>query len=1106
MSDKQVSQFLEDPQFQALLIACLEKLERSEPLDRNELAQQFPEFAEAIAEFLENRELLEQMVGKLRTSSTSRSSPDSSNLTEETLASGPTGNGLVPGERVRYIGQYEIIEEIARGGMGIVFKVRQQRLQRVVALKMILAGRLANSADVQRFRREAQVAAQLQHPNIVAVHEVGEHEGHHFFTMDYVEGQTLAHHLRDESLPPRRAAEIVKTVAEAIHYAHQRGTLHRDLKPANVLLDAVGKPHVTDFGLAKPTTGNFQGSPTELTFTGQLLGTPSYMSPEQAAGKQDLVGPASDLFALGATLYACLTGRAPFVADTPLDTLMQVLHKEPISPRLLNPRVPKDLETICLKCLEKEPHKRYGTAGLLTEDLGRFLDGRPVLARPIGPLDVTWRWCRRNPLGAVVVLLVLFFAVAGPVVALRESLLRRQASESARKAIDAGQREMAARREAQRRLYNSDINVVQRAYEMADVDRMQEVLQRHFPKANDKDQRTFEWYYWWQRCHEESQVLDHPGRVTAVMFSPDGQTVATGCVDGLVRLWSATDGQPAGVLKGHPRGYIQLAFMPDGSSLITSGRDGVINVWDLEQLTLRRSWPCDEPDGMSLSPDGTKLATGGMKGGVTIWDVASGDQLDFLEVKGLIIVGLLAFSPDGTQLAVGGDRDDGRPPTFHVEMWDLRTREKTLLPRPPISAMATSMEFSPDGKHLVVGESYEHLVFYETSNYRFKSVASGHAESIEAMAYSPSGETLASGGNDRVVRLWDTQAESLKRILVGHRGRVFDAAFSPSGDTLATASFDNTVRLWKVNDPTMDKQVHLEAQLLSIPLSHGRGSLLSASEAMGNALTWTPSYESLSRELGDGRPVGISRHGWLVVKERTTHPSAETQLYKVRLIDFLQGSPEVILGQSREKLDACAFAPDGSVLATASDQVVKLRSLPDGKPIADCQVHEQPILSLAFSADGHYLLSSGAEPAIKIWDRKAGRLIATIRGYASEATAITVNQDCTLLATAHSDNAVRLWNVDRAELIATLTGHSEPFNGVAFSPDGQTLASISRDGTVCLWDPAMHEIRSTLQASDPSNSVQPVWTPDGRTLAVHCDHDNKLQIWQAALATGGSSN
>jgi serine/threonine protein kinase len=286
---------------------------------------------------------------------------------------------------------YEVLAELGRGGMGVVYKARQVSVNRIVALKMILAGNLASPGDVQRFRREAEAAANLKHPNIVALHEVGEHAGQHYFSMDYVAGTSLSAMVTENPLPAARAARYVQAVARAIHYAHQQGTIHRDLKPSNILIDEADQPHVTDFGLAKQTKGD-----AGLTATGQILGTPSYMPPEQASGRKGQVTPASDVYSLGAVLYELVTGRPPFRAESPIDTILQALESDPVPPRLLNPKVPADLDTICLKCLEKDAAKRYRSAQELADDLGRFLAGEPIRARPPSLPFAVRHWFRKN--------------------------------------------------------------------------------------------------------------------------------------------------------------------------------------------------------------------------------------------------------------------------------------------------------------------------------------------------------------------------------------------------------------------------------------------------------------------------------------------------------------------------------------------------------------------------------------------------------------------------------------------------------------------------------------------------------------------------------------
>lgn len=306
------------------------------------------------------------------------------------------------------LGDYELLEEIARGGMGVVYKARQKSLDRIVAVKMIRDSALARPADVARFQSEAAAAAGLRHPNIVAIHEVGQHEGRHFFSMDYIEGASLATHARDNPFSPVAAATMVQTIACAVQAAHDQGILHRDLKPSNVLIDAHGQPHVTDFGLAKRLEVDSQ-----LTGSEQVLGTPAYMPPEQARGDRRQIGFASDVYSLGAILYELLTGRPPFRGDSPMATIRQVLESEPVSPRRLNPAVPSDLETICLKCLEKEPARRYASAQALADDLRRLLVGEPIRALRITAIGRSVKWARRRPAIAALLAAVLLVAVVG---------------------------------------------------------------------------------------------------------------------------------------------------------------------------------------------------------------------------------------------------------------------------------------------------------------------------------------------------------------------------------------------------------------------------------------------------------------------------------------------------------------------------------------------------------------------------------------------------------------------------------------------------------------------------------------------------------------------
>jgi len=570
----------------------------------------------------------------LNDSSTSQLDASNARAAEE---SSPTDDASASSRFPRTFADYELLEEIARGGMGIVYRARQVSLDRLVAVKMLLFGPLSSPEFVKRFRAEASAAASLLHPNIVAIHEVGVHQGQQYFAMDYVQGQSLAKLLANGPLPARRAALYLKTIAEAIHYAHERGILHRDLKPSNVLIDANDQPRVTDFGLARRLEGD-----SELTVTGQVLGSPNYMPPEQAGGRRGKVSRRSDVYSLGAMLYHVLTGRPPFVGEGLTDTLEQVLNSEPISPRLLNPSVPRDLETICLKCLEKEPDKRYGTAQALADELDRFLNNEPVHARAVTLAERAWRCCRRKPALAsslfVILILFLIVIIGSPIAIYRinQTLTRAEAGELA----------------ARRNQYASDMHLAHQAINEGDLSRALRLLDRNRPSfgvpasAGSKpeggvarpdrlkaglqtDLRGWEWRYLWQQCQgdqlfilgyhfdRESQrqrpEFAYERGVTACGYLPDGKTAYSAGIDKVVRFWDLSS-RRQGVSLPHDGPVTAAACSPDGRWMVSAARNGTANegplrLWDLaaQQATVLASNFWIRPS-IAFSPDSQLFA------------------------------------------------------------------------------------------------------------------------------------------------------------------------------------------------------------------------------------------------------------------------------------------------------------------------------------------------------------------------------------------------------------------------------------------------------------------------------------------------------------------
>ncbi|HEY8504592.1 MAG TPA: WD40 repeat domain-containing serine/threonine protein kinase, partial [Gemmataceae bacterium] len=475
-----------------------------------------PELADELAAYFADLDRIDRLAAPLRLGDK-----------DPTAGLGETFAGEPP--VVRYFGDYELLAEIARGGMGVVYEARQVSLNRPVALKMILAGALAGGADLRRFRSEAEAAAQLDHPNIVPIYEVGEHDGQQYFSMKRVSGRSLAEELRGGAWEPGKAARLVATVARAVHYAHQRGVLHRDLKPANILLDADGTPYVTDFGLAKRTA---PGEAAELTQTGAILGTPKYMAPEQAGSARALT-TAADVYSLGAILFELLTGRAPFEGETVLELLDKVRKEEPPRPRSLNPKIDRDLETVCLKCLEKDPARRYASAAALAEDLERRLAGRPIEARPVRAGERVLKWARRNPaVAALSLLLVLSTAEGFALVtwqmlrAQREWDRAERTSEqlAATAARESGAREEAedARLLAERRLYGAQVLLAHSALEQVQIGQARRALE-----ATDPSLRGWEWNYLKRSSDTSARTIrPNDGATHALRFSSDGTALA----------------------------------------------------------------------------------------------------------------------------------------------------------------------------------------------------------------------------------------------------------------------------------------------------------------------------------------------------------------------------------------------------------------------------------------------------------------------------------------------------------------------------------------------------------------------------------------------------
>jgi predicted Ser/Thr protein kinase/type II secretory pathway pseudopilin PulG len=701
--------------------------------------------------------------------------------------------------------KYIIVKEVGRGGMGVVYQARQENLNRVVAVKMMVGGVHASEEGKQRFLKEAKAAARLNHPNIVAIHDWGEDGGLPYFSMDYIEGKTLAQISRDKPLPHHAVAEIICALARAMHYAHTQGVLHRDLKPSNVLVDAEGVPRLTDFGLARE-----MGEGTQLTGTGQFLGTPGFLPPEQASAKSGIIGPASDVYGLGAILYFLLTGRAPFVAETFEEMLQQLYHADPISPRLLNASVPPDLETICLKCLEKEPAQRYISAQELVDDLGRFQRHEPIRARPAGALDKTRKWILRHPVtaalsAALVVAILVGLAATTWQWRVAEGQRAQVVAENVRLQLQRGE-ELFDRGNSALALATLARSLREHPTSRAISERiLNTLLHRGFvwPASADPTQSAA------QLPRKETTGLQTQFRLAR---SADGHLLATATNGESIQLWELPANRLRREIVLPGRTVLRsIALDRQGSRVLASCSDHFARVWKLneEAAPLQLSHPepvhCAE-----FSPDGLLILTASRDGIARLWDAATGRMVR--ESRKLASsLNAARFNSDGRLVAIAGD--EGAVQVL------VGTTLEPLTESRPLSLPAEDVRFTESGTALIVITSHAAQEWFRwttaiapgqtkvpavsaepelkpVTRILGRDATNFHTLDVVAVQLSPDQTMLATASADRTARLWDARTCRPLCAPLQHAETVNAVAWSPDGLRLATSAANGHIRLW----------------------------------------------------------------------------------------------------------------------------------------------------------------------------------------------------------------------------------------------------------------------------------------------------------------------
>ncbi len=976
-----------------------------------------------------------------------------------TAATRPHGDGP-PG--------YEIQDELGRGGMGVVYKALHLALNRPVALKMVRSGARASAVELLRFKAEGETVARLNHPNVVQVHEVGVHAGSPYLVLEYCDGGNLDEKLAGAPLPHRQAATLVATLARAVHAAHVAGIVHRDLKPANVLLTADGTPKVADFGLAKWVEAG-----DGMTVTGAVLGTPSYMAPEQASGDTKAIDRRADVYALGAILYACLTGRPPFKGATALDTLDHVRRHEPASVRSLQPGTPRDLETVCLKCLQKAIGKRYPSAAALADDLDRYLAGNSVLARPVGSRERAWRWCRRNPAVAALLVGVLAVSLAGTAASLwSASVADERRAEAVREKLEADEARLVAQSERSA----ADGARLTAVSEKAAADKARQSAQEATAAAEDSRgkalaaKRRAEWSAYTSQvslCQREWELGNAPAAFQIL-----------GATNSELRGWEYT--------------YLERLFLRD-------------RLWTKTHVSRGATLGIDN---LAVSPKGDRLATTDREG-LTIWDAKDGALLRRVSALTQDLQ-CLTYSPDGNSLlagdgkAVRGNSVISSP--GRIRAWDAQTG-KLRFELPKLPGTVKGIHFHPSQNRILVacGDGVIYWLEYP-SGAILRSVQTDHGQYLR-VALSAEGQLLASAGLRGDITIHDEADGSVTAKYTPAtekaqgRENHADLAFSP--DTKMLSSTRNGLHVWEVpSGRVLSSSTDSAATITRSVWTADSSSLLSASEDRTISV-WEPRSGRRTTRLS-GHLNGVYGLG---VSEATAFSGS----YDGKVVAWrLDQPPEPLELRTSHQgwFYDLKMANDATGLFSSeggSANVARHWNLATGRLHQTYSGHAEHVTTLAASRNDKVLFSGSKDATARMWDVETGACRSVFRGHSGAVVGVACPPDAGWLATAGADGEVRLWNPASGTLTQTLIARAVGASRLTCDPEGRLLVASFLDGAIVAWETATWREtgrypHGALAGGEVYQAIALALSPDGKRL-VSAGTDRSLRAWDLQTGT-----